>query len=127
MWAQCVIINKKRKIEGVMRMANTAMLRVRTSAEDKERASEILESLGTNLSAVVNMMIKQIIITEGIPFEVKMKSNVYSKMEAIQEVEATMSFEGLDLSEEDKKMLYEYRSGAVSGDDLRQQILSGVK
>ena len=64
-------------------MANTSLLQVRTSAEDKEKASEILEKLGTNLSAVVNMMIKQIILTEGIPFEIKMNSPIYSKTEAI--------------------------------------------
>ena len=47
---------------GGMIMANTSLLQVRTSAEDKEKASAILEKLGTNLSAVVNMLIKQIII-----------------------------------------------------------------
>lgn len=104
-------------------MANTSLLQVRTSAEDKEKASEILEKLGTNLSAVVNMMIKQIILTEGIPFEVKMNHSVYSKTEAIREVEATMAFEGLDLAEEDIRMLYAYKSGEVSGDELRRQIL----
>ena len=108
-------------------MANSVLLQVRTSAEDKERASEILESLGTNLSAVVNMMIKQIIITGGIPFEVKMRPTVYSRTEAVKEVQATMAFEGLDLTEEEIKMLHEYRSGAVSGDELRQRILSEVE
>ncbi len=33
-------------------MINTSLLQVRTSAEDKEKASENLEKLGTNLSAV---------------------------------------------------------------------------
>lgn len=104
-------------------MANTSLLQVRTSAEDKEKASEILEKLGTNLSAVVNMMIKQIILTEGIPFEVKMNHPAYSKMETIREVEATMAFEGLDLTEKDMRMLYAYKSGEASGDELRRQIL----
>ena len=45
-------------------MANTSLLQVRVDAEDREKASAILESLGTNLSATVNMLIKQIIITE---------------------------------------------------------------
>ena len=58
-------------------MANTSLLQVRTSSEDKEKASEILEKLGTNLSAVVNMMIKQIILTESISFEVKINHSVY--------------------------------------------------
>lgn len=108
-------------------MANTSLLQVRTSAEDKEKASEILEKLGTNLSAVVNMMIKQIILTEGIPFEIKMNHSVYSKAETVKEVEATMAFEGMDLTEEDVRMLYAYKNGEVSGDELRQQILGEFK
>ena len=51
-------------------MANS-FLQVRVNEEDKERASQILDHLGTNLSTVVNMLIKQIIITESIPFEIK--------------------------------------------------------
>jgi addiction module RelB/DinJ family antitoxin len=49
-------------------MANTSMLQVRTDASDREKAAAILDSLGTNLSAVVNMLLKQIILTRGIPF-----------------------------------------------------------
>ena len=55
-------------------MAN-AFLQVRVNEEDKEKASAILEDLGTNLSAVVNMLIKQIIITESIPFDIKKKAS----------------------------------------------------
>lgn len=108
-------------------MANTSLLQVRTSSEDKEKASEILEKLGTNLSAVVNMMIKQIILTESIPFEVKMNHSVYSAAETIREVEATMAFEGMDLNGEDVRMLRAYKDGEISGDELRSQILSEVK
>lgn len=108
-------------------MANTSLLQVRISAEDKEKASAILEKLGTNLSAVVNMMIKQIILTESIPFEIKMNHCAYPSAEAVREVEATMAFEGMDLAEEDTQMLYAYKNGEVSGDELRQQILSEVE
>lgn len=108
-------------------MANTSLLQVRTSAEDKEKASKILEKLGTNLSAVVNMMIKQIIITEGIPFEVKMNPPAYSKAEIIKEVEATMAFEEMDLTKEEIRMMYAYKNGEVSGDELRQRILHEVR
>lgn len=58
-----MLYNKSTKYRRGMNMANTSLLQVRTSSEDKEKASEILEKLGTNLSAVVNMMIKQIILT----------------------------------------------------------------
>ena len=108
-------------------MANTSLLQVRTSSEDKEKASEILEKLGTNLSAVVNMMIKQIILTESIPFEVKINHPVYSTAEAIREVKATMAFEGMDLDGEDIRMLRAYKNGEISGDELRSQILSEVR
>ena len=104
-------------------MSNTSLLQVRTSAEDKEKASKILEKLGTNLSAVVNMMIKQIILTEGIPFEVKMSHPVYTKTEAVKEVQATMAFEGMELTEDDLQILYAYKNGEASGDELRHRIM----
>lgn len=104
-------------------MSNTSLLQVRTSAEDKEKASKILEKLGTNLSAVVNMMIKQIILTEGIPFEVKMNRSAYTEMEAIDEVKATMAMEGMELTEEDLRILYAYKNGEASAEELRKQIM----
>ena len=108
-------------------MANTSSLQVWTSAEDKEKASAILEKLETSLSAVVNMLIKQIIITEGIPFEVKMGRPVYSEEEEVNEMRATMAFEDMDLPEEYVRMLYAYKNGNVSRDDLRREILGGAK
>ena len=108
-------------------MSNTSLLQVRTSAEDKEKASEILEKLGTNLSAVVNMMIKQIIFTEGIPFEVKINHPAYTKTDALMEVQATMAFEGMELTEEDMRILYAYKNGEASGDELRKRTMREVR
>ena len=108
-------------------MSNTSLLQVRTSAEDKEKASEILEKLGTNLSAVVNMMIKQIIFTEGMPFEVKINHPAYTKAEAVKEVESTMAFEGMELTEEDMQILYAYKNGEASGDELRKRIVGEAR
>lgn len=93
-------------------MANTSLLQVRTSAEDKEKASKILEKLGTNLSAVVNMLIKQIILTEGIPFEIKMNRPIYS-VEEMNEVRIATVYEDMDLTKEDIKMPYDYKNGKV--------------
>ena len=59
-------------------MAKT-YIQVRAEEADKEKASEILDELGTNLSAVVNMLLKQIIMTKSIPFEVKMASGLDDK------------------------------------------------
>jgi len=49
-------------------MAGT-YIQVRTDEMDKKRAVEILDELGTTMSAVVNMMLKQIILTRSIPFK----------------------------------------------------------
>lgn len=60
-------------------MADT-YLQVRTNANDKEAAAAILEELGTNLSAVVNMLLKQIIITQGIPFEISLNNTATKRI-----------------------------------------------
>ena len=44
-----------RKRKEAFAIANTSMLQVRTDPVDREKAAAILDSLGTNLSAVVNM------------------------------------------------------------------------
>lgn len=49
-----------------------SFIQVRTNEADKLAAAAILEELGTNTSAVVNMLLKQIIQTRGIPFDVKL-------------------------------------------------------
>ena len=56
-------------------MADT-YLQVRTTEADKQAAAAVLEELGTNMSAVVNMLLKQIIITRSIPFDVKLNTSV---------------------------------------------------
>lgn len=56
-----------------------------------------------------------------------MNHSVYSAAEAIREVEATMAFEGMDLNEEDIRILRAYKNGEISGDELRSQILSEVR
>lgn len=52
-------------------MADT-FIQVRTNEADKAAVAEILAELGTNTSAVVNMLLKQIILTKSIPFPVKL-------------------------------------------------------
>ena len=52
-------------------MADT-FIQVRTNEADKAAVAEILAELGTNTSAVVNMLLKQIIITKSIPFQIQL-------------------------------------------------------
>lgn len=51
-------------------MKKEHMIHIRVNKEEKDAASEILEELGTNLSAVINILIKNVILYKGIPFEV---------------------------------------------------------
>lgn len=54
------------------------------------------------------------------------KDSAYPPAEAVEEVGATMAFEGMELTEEDIQMLYAYWNKEVSGDALRKKILSEV-
>ena len=76
-------------------MTNT-FLQVRVDEKDKEKAAEILEHLGTNLSAVVNMLIKQIIITRSIPFEIKLNAD---PQPAAQSMEFDDAFDNFSVAE----------------------------
>lgn len=56
-------------------------------------------------------------------FDVKMNYSVYTKMEAVEEVRATMAMEGMELTEEDLQMLYAYKNGETSREELRKRIM----
>ena len=102
-------------------MAKT-FLQVRTDERDKEQASVILEQLGTNLSSVVNMLLKQIIMTKSIPFEVRMSKD-YTEKEKTEEVKASMEMERLTLTEEDLELLKQYQR-AADKEKFREKILA---
>ena len=51
-----------------------ATINVNVDEKVKEQAKETLEYLGTNFTNVINMLLRQIILTESIPFEVKIPS-----------------------------------------------------
>ena len=111
-------------ISGGIFMEKT-FLQVRTDAKDKEQASVILEELGTNLSSVVNMLLKQIILTKSIPFEIK-SPRLYTSEEQVSEVSASMAMEQMPLDREDIKLLREYQK-TKDKDTIRQQILETYK
>ena len=53
----------------------TSLVSVQVDTHDKEMANDILKNLGLNMSTYVNMAIKQLLYTNGLPFEVKNPSN----------------------------------------------------
>ncbi|MCD8204835.1 MAG: type II toxin-antitoxin system RelB/DinJ family antitoxin [Coprobacillus sp.] len=52
-------------------MAKNATLSVRVEPELKEEAIAILSSIGISTSSAVNMFFRQVVINNGLPFEVK--------------------------------------------------------
>lgn len=68
-------------------MEATSAINVQVNAKDKKEATLILKNLGLNMSTAINMFLKQIIKTDGIPFEVKNPKPTKELLEALQEGE----------------------------------------
>ena len=66
---------------------NMATINVNVDKKIKEQAKETLEYLGTNFTNVINMLLRQIILTESIPFEVKVPKLNAETIKAIEDVE----------------------------------------
>lgn len=52
-------------------MAKTHILHIRVEPKVKEKAEEILNDLGLSISEAVNVFLNQVILNEGIPFEIR--------------------------------------------------------
>lgn len=63
----------------------TSTINVQVDTHDKELANEILKNLGLDMSAFVNMAIKQLIYTDGLPFAVKNPKPSDELLEALKE------------------------------------------
>ena len=64
-----------------------ATINVNVDEKVKEQAKETLEYLGTNFTNVINMLLKQIILTESIPFEIKVPKLNAETIKAIEDAE----------------------------------------
>lgn len=64
-----------------------ATINVNVDEKVKEQAKETLEYLGTNFTNVINMLLRQIILTESIPFEVKIPRLNAETKKAMEEAE----------------------------------------
>lgn len=53
-----------------MESLTNGIINVRVDPKDKEKATNILNNLGLNMSTLINMTIKQVIQKNGIPFDV---------------------------------------------------------
>ena len=68
----------------------TSAINVQVDMNDKNTANGILKNLGLNMSTFVNMAIKQLIYTNGLPFEFKNPKTSTELLEALEEGEAIL-------------------------------------
>jgi addiction module RelB/DinJ family antitoxin len=54
-------------------MAKNTTINLRVDSETKEQAAEILESLGLTLSEAFNLLLHQVRIVRGLPFEIRQR------------------------------------------------------
>ena len=71
----------------------SANLYARIEPEVKEKAENILSTLGIPASSAINMFYKQIILQRGIPFEVKLPSSRPIDMSFLSETELNAELE----------------------------------
>ena len=60
-------------------MAQTTTINVRVDENVKRDAEAVLDKLGMNISVLVNMTLRQLIMDEALPFLPKYKPNEYLK------------------------------------------------
>lgn len=53
-------------------MARTSSIFARVEPEVKEQAEQVLDQLGISMSNAVSMFLRQIVLQQGIPFEMKL-------------------------------------------------------
>ncbi|MDT3697942.1 MAG: type II toxin-antitoxin system RelB/DinJ family antitoxin [Thermincola sp.] len=68
-------------------MAKSSNLYVRVEPELKEQAEKVFEGLGISMSNAVGLFLKQVVIHQGIPFELKLKPAKIKSVDALTEVE----------------------------------------
>lgn len=64
----------------------TTAISVQVDSQDKEMANNILKNLGLNMSTYVNMAIKQLLYTNGLPFEVKNPKDIKEQANETQNI-----------------------------------------
>ncbi len=66
-------------------MLKNASLNIRTTEEIKRGAEDIFKGLGLNMSAAVNLFLKQVINCNGIPFDLRLPNQ--TTLDAMADIE----------------------------------------
>ena len=73
-------------------MSKTAMIRARTDSQLKEKVEEIFDELGINATSAINIFYRQVLLSHGLPFEVKLPNAITQK--AMKEAKAGRTIKG---------------------------------
>lgn len=96
-------------------MARTSSIYARVEPEIKEQAESVLEELGITMSNAVSMFLKQIVLQQGIPFEMKLPARKPVAMGALTKEE---------IDSEIKKGMKSIEEGRVySAEDVEAQMM----
>lgn len=103
------------------------LIQVRVPADLKERVGKLFESLGTNTSDVIRMMLLRADETKSIPFPIRSGAYPISANERIREIVATFELENMPLSEQNIQDLRDIEVAKTSTDIVRKRILADIK
>lgn len=74
-------------------MATSVTYTVRTDKDVKNKAARVLSDLGLDIATAFNMMLRQVVITESIPFEIRKNYNV-DTLQAMKDVNNRRNLSG---------------------------------
>ncbi|MEL7625069.1 MAG: type II toxin-antitoxin system RelB/DinJ family antitoxin [Clostridiales bacterium] len=105
-----------------------AQINIRIDDDLKNRAEDLFEELGMNMSTAFNIFLRQTLRQGGIPFAITTKAYPYEKIEeVVRNVAAIMSFEGMDLTEQDKNNMRLVLTGEATGNEVIADIIKPHK
>lgn len=108
-------------------MSESVLVQSRVPKESKDRATEVLKSIGLNMSTYLNMAIDQLIIQGKVPFEAKTVSSPVSFGDAINDVASSFAFEDMKVTERDKRLLQQLWHGDMTLEQYKQIVLAEEK
>ena len=79
-------------------MSKNASLNIRTTEEIKRGAEGIFKDLGLNMSAAVNLFLKQVINCNGIPFDLRLPNR--KTQDAMADIDNRRNLESAETVEE---------------------------
>ena len=103
------------------------LIQVRVPADLKERTAALFESLGTNTSDVIRMMLLRADETKSIPFPIRTGAYPISANERIREVVANFELEGMPLTDQNLQDLRDIELARTTTKVVRERILSEIK